>query len=257
MNTYNKLFLSLVAIGMVLIFRPLATTAASVVYNTTSYWPPVDATLAGFGPGQSSTVGETFVAPTGASVSLNDFSLYAESYYPYNGGIASLYLKAFVYEWSGSMTGQGGGAVGNPIYLGSSFLFSPPARPNGWVPLTVNFGGSGLTLNPGDHYVIGFTLSDPTDYAASLGDIEFQEVPNRNPNYAQLPVGIDGYGGAMWDNNSNNISAINTTIWDTWGDTGDYAFKADLTVAPEPTSAILLVFSGSVWMLRHFRAKNI
>ena len=226
----------LLVTGTMLAVKPLTANATGVVYDTIPYWSPVDAVIGGWGPGQSSTLGETFVAPAGAGVSLNDFSLVAESY----GGIASLSIKPFVYKWSGSMTGHGGGAVGNPLYLGTSFLFSPPERPNGWVPLTFNFGANGLVLNPGDHYVVGFTISDPADYAASHGYVEFQEVPNRNPFYAQLPAGIDGYGGAVYDNNGNNFSALNTTVWDTGGDTGDYAFEADFTVVPEPGSRFVI-----------------
>jgi hypothetical protein len=227
-----------------------------VVFDTAPYWAVGQDIVGGLGPGQSSTFGETFVAPLGANVTLNDFSFYAESYYPYNGGVASIYLQAFVYEWSGNLTGQGGGAIGNPIYLGSSFLFSPPPRPNGWVPLTASFAGNGLTLIGGEHYVIGFTLSSPANYAASQGDIEFQEVPNRNPYEPELPAGVDGNGGAVWDNNGNNLAALNTTTWDTWGDTGDLAFTAHLTVVPEPAPAMMIASFGAVfWVWRRVIAK--
>jgi hypothetical protein len=102
-------------------------------------------------------------------------------------------------------------------------------------------------LNPGGHYVVGFTLSDPADYAASSGDIEFQEVANRNPNYPQLPPGVDGNGGAVWLNNSNNFALLNTAVWDTWGDTGDLAFSAHLTVVPEPSIATLAMVGIIAW----------
>jgi hypothetical protein len=211
------------------------------------------------GPGQSSTIAETFVAPTGPSVTLNDFSFYAESYYPYNGGIANLHLRAFVYSWSGSLTGQGGGAVGSAVYLGPSFPFSPPPRPGGWVPLTAQIGGAGLTLSSGQHYVMGFTLSDPADYAASQGDIEFQTVPARNPNYnpPPIPPGVDfGSGGAVWLNNGDNFAALNTTVWDTWGDLGVMAFTAHFTAVPEPSTA-MLAFAGialwAIWRVRSTR----
>src|SRR5258706_9678600 len=116
--------------------------AESVVFDTTPYWAPSQNILSGVGPGQSSTFAETFVAPSGASVSLNDFSFYAESYYPYGGG-AHLQLRAFVFAWSGSMTGHGGGAGGSPLYLSPSFSFSSPAGPSGWGPLTADPGPGG------------------------------------------------------------------------------------------------------------------
>ena len=231
--------------------------ATTVTYDTAPYWPIVSGILGGMGPGQSSTVAETFVAPAGTAVTLNNFSFYAESYYPYNGGIASLYLRPFVFVWSGSLTGNGGGAVGNALYLGSSFLYQPPPRPGGWVPLTATMPGNGLTLSAGQHYVMGFTLSYPADYAASQGDIEFQSVPARNPNYnpPPIPPGVDfGSGGAVWLNNGNNFAALNTTVWDTWGDIGVLAFTAHFTVVPEPCTLALAGF-GVLFSLRRYQQR--
>ncbi|HZL78948.1 MAG TPA: hypothetical protein VFC17_08845 [Candidatus Limnocylindrales bacterium] len=220
---------------------PRTAIAVYVTYDTTRYWDG-GSSIGGWGPGQSSTLGETFVAPAGDSVVLNDFSFFAESYNPYNVGIARLYLQAFVFEWSGNMTGQGGGASGNALYLGPTFLFSPPPFPGGWVPLRANPGGNGLTLSAGHHYVMGFTLSAPANYAASFGDIEFEET-------IPLTSAVDAGGGAVWLNNGNNFAALNTTTWDTWGDTGDLAFTAHLTVVPEPTAlsmtAILVAFAAA------------
>jgi hypothetical protein len=205
------------------------------------------------GPGQTATFGETFVPPSG-NVTLNDFTFYADSYYP-SGGFANLHLRAFVYAWSGSMFGSGGRAVGNPLYLSSSFTFSPPPRGSGWGSLTATIGGSGLTLDPAQHYVMGFTLSNPSDYAASQGDIEFQFVPARNPNYnpSPIPAGVDfGGGGAVWMNNSNNFAILNTAVWDTWGDIGVMAFTAHFTLVPEP-SPLMLMLLASVVMLGRIR----
>ena len=241
-----------------LTFVNFVSAKAFVVYDTTPYWPIVTATVGGLGPGQSSTIAETFVAPTGPAVTLNNFSFNTESYYPLYGGAASLHLRAFVFAWSGSLTGHGGGAVGNALYLSPSFVFSPPPRPGGWVPLTASIGGNGLTLNPGQNYVMGFTLSDPVDYAASQGDIEFQSVPARNPNYnpPPIPASVDfGSGGAVWLNNGNNFTALNTTIWDTWGDIGVMAFTAHFTVVPEPTIVILSVL-GAVFILFQVRQSD-
>lgn len=230
--------------------------AQPVVWDTAPYWGAVRGILGGFGPEQASTVGETFIAPAGAAVSLSDFTLFAESYYPYNGGIATLYLRAFVFEWAGPMIGHGGRGIGAPLFLSPSFTFSPPPRPNGWVPLTQSFGPNGLSLTPGGHYVMGFTLSMPSDYAASFGDIEVQNVPARNPYEPPLPPGIDGNGGVVWFNNTNNFALLNTTTWDTWGDVGDLSFTAHLTVVPEPTVCGLLTGGSFYLAVRRWRAKR-
>ena len=103
--------------------------------------------------------------------------------------------------------------------------------------MTATFGGSGLMLNPGGHYVMGFTLSNPADYAASSGDIEFQVVS---------PPGLQG--GAVWLNNENNFAALNTMVWDTWGDIGDLAFTAHFTVIPEPSAALLMVLGFACYI---------
>ncbi|SPE60186.1 exported hypothetical protein [Verrucomicrobia bacterium] len=236
--------------------NPGTAVSQTVTWDTSPYWSRVQGILGGFGPDQASTVGETFIAPAGTEVTLNDFTLFAESYYPLDGGIATLHLRAFVYEWSGPMTGHGGQAVGNLLFLSSSFTFSPPARPNGWAPLTESFGPGGLSLAPGGHYVMGFTLSTPSDYAASFGDIEVQNVPARNPYEPALPPGIDGNGGVVWFNNSNNFALLNTAMWDTWGDVGDLSFTAHLTVIPEPSSAALMT-GGLVYVAaRRWRARR-
>jgi hypothetical protein len=238
--------------ALVVSLWPIAATADAVEYNTAQYWTPTAGILAGMGPDQSSTTGETFIAPQGGSVTLDDFSFYAQSYYGgtgYSGGVAHLDVQAFVFAWSGSMTGKGGGAIGNAFYLGPSFQFDPPDGGfNGpWTALTATIGGSGLTLNPGQDYVLGFTVSNPSDYAASSGDIEFQEVPARNPYEPPLPPGAGGGGGAVWDNNGNNFGALNTATWDTWGDTGDLAFTADFTTAVPDVSSTMLMLLGSAF----------
>jgi hypothetical protein len=248
-------FLLSVSIALLVWGRPQPAAAATVVYDTTPYWTNAHAIIGGLGPGQSSTQAETFIAPSGASVSLNDFSFVAQSYYPY-GGLAHLQLRAFVFAWSGSLTGKGGGAVGSPLYLSPSVAFSPPAGPSGWVPLTASLGQAGLTLTPGGQYVMGFTLSMPADYAASQGDIEFQLVPNRNPSYPSLPAGVDGYGGAVWLNNGNDFALLNTAPWSTWGDTGDLAFTAHFAVVPEPTPMVLVTLGGACWAGRRYRARR-
>jgi hypothetical protein len=228
--------------------EPCAHGQAPIAFDTASAWTAEGGILGSFGPGTSSTSGETIIAPDAAGVTLNSFTFYAQSL-P-RGTIANLDIEAFVYAWSGNVTGTGGGAVGAPLYLSSAFTFSPPS-PTGsawdgpWTPLSVSLG-AGVSLNPGQSYVIGITISDPTCYAASSGAIEFQEVPTY-----QIPAGTQTGGGeAVWDNNSNNFAALNNGDWSTWGNTGVMAFTADFTVVPEPAIAPIALIGAMVWGIR-------
>lgn len=235
--------------AIIAMLLPLSAIATSVQFNTEPYWGTYQGILGGLGPGQSSTIGETFVAPTGGSVILQDFSFVAQSYYP-SGSSANLELQAFIYSWSGGLRGQGGGAVGGALYLGPTFEYSPPPRAQGWAPLTANLG-SGVPLTPGGHYVIGFTLSNPANYSASQGDIEFQEVSTRG-SYPTLPASVDGGGGAVWDNNGSNFGALNTTTWDTWGDTGDMSFTADFSVPDSGGTTLYILAAGALMAFAKF-----
>ena len=255
-------WVSLFTLAVVAMSSPRTCVATTVVYDTTPYWATFPGVIGGWGPGQSSTIGETFVAPVGASTTLNDFSFFAESYYPYLDGVASLHLRAFVYAWSPIISGPGARATGSPLYLSPSFVFTPPPRPEGWVPLTANFGGDGLTLNPGQRYVMGFTLSDPADYAASQGDIEFEMMVVHGIYYPTppIPVGVNiGSGSLAWLNNSNNFAALNTTDWtvaDSWEQADALSFTAHFTVVPEPSAVALALLGAAFGMKRCVGAKR-
>src|ERR1700677_4625288 len=85
----NSQFVCSMSAALVVSLWPIAATADAVEYNTAQYWTPTAGILAGLGPGQSSTTGETFVAPQGGHVTLDDFSFFAQSYYGgtgYGGG---------------------------------------------------------------------------------------------------------------------------------------------------------------------------
>lgn len=206
-------------------------SAATVTFDTTPYWPLVYGIVGGFGSDGVSTVGETFVAPAGGSVALNNFTFYGQSYWPLNGGVANLHLQAFVFQWSGN------GATGNPIYLSSTFIYSPP--PSGWTPLTANLGATGVSLIPNGVYVMGFTLSNPANWAASSGDVEFQNIPG-----VTIPASASG-GGAEWNQNSgNNFSALTNS---SWGGGAPLSFTANLTVVPECSGISLITLGSLLW----------
>jgi hypothetical protein len=238
---------SLCFTGLVLAGSTITSTctAAAVTYDTAPYWASIGGSLGGMGTAATSTFGQTFIAPSGPTVTLNDFSFRAETSFPFEG-TANLQMRAFVFSWSGSLIGHGGGAVGNPLYMSAPFQFSPPNRPDGWVPLSATIGGNGLVLTPGQRYVMGFTISNPADYAASQGSIEFQCLAVRHPPFP-VPAHVNfGSGGAVWLNNSNNFIALNTTVWDTWGDIGAMAFTAHFTVVPEPSSVAVALLGVSI-----------
>lgn len=90
----------------------------------------------------------------------------------------------------------------------------------------------GVVLQPGQKYVMGFTMSDPDDYAASGGQLAFQLAPM---NHFLLPLGFDfGGGSAVWMDNTNNFAALNSRPWDTSGYIGAMAFTAHFDVVPTP-----------------------
>jgi hypothetical protein len=246
--------LSLCAAGVLLAVLSFynVVRAETVTFDTTPYWPEVDGVVGGLGPvGPTTTMGESFVAPAGGSVALNDFTFYGQSYEGPNGGIATLYLQAFVFQLSGNVT------TGNPLYLGSAFIYSPVPRADGWTPLTANLGPSGVDLIPNDVYMMGFTLSNPINYAASSGEVEFQNIPE-----ITMPVSASGGGGGWNLNNGNDFSELTNS---TWGGGAPLSFTAHLTLIPEgsefcflaPGSLLLFVVVASgVRRLDRFRPRK-
>jgi hypothetical protein len=193
--------------------------AATLTYDNTPYY--FGSTLGGMSAEITSTVGQTIIAPNGENVRLKDFAFYVDTY-----GATDLVVRPFVFAWSGQVKGAGGGAVGDPLYLGAP-LRVPPAT--GWRPLKAAIGIEGLLLNSGEPYVIGFTMSYPAESAASWGNggLVFEILTG-----VVLPAGLDLGGGAVWMNNSNNFAALNTVVWDTWGYVGPLTFNVRFTTGP-------------------------
>jgi hypothetical protein len=196
------------------------------------------------------------LAPTGGDVKLNDFTFFAASNPA--GPVANLHLRAFVYHWSNLPNG-GAGAVGNPVYLSQSFLFVSPSSSQEWAPLTFDFGADGLALNPGDRYVMGFTLSDPADYAASVGNVglKIDVVHSRYYDPPPIPPGVDfGSGSLVTLTSSNNFAALNTIPWGVWDSTEQtdaMTFTAHFTVVPEPSTPLLATVVAGFLMSRRIR----
>jgi hypothetical protein len=132
------------------------------------------------------------------------------------------------------LAGYGGHAVGNPLYT------SPVTYDgNQWQTLTIKTGG--VLLSPGKSYVIGLTISDPLDYAASVGYAAFGLT---HTDYTEK-----NGGGFVFSNNGNQGLASLNGPWHPYQNFGDLAFTATFSnpdgsasvplpaeVAPNPLS---------------------
>jgi hypothetical protein len=144
------------------------------------------------------------------------------------------------------MTGNGGMATG-PALASIPISFTDNGT---FQAVTVNTGGTPLTT--GQQYVMLLTVSNPADYAASTGTVDFGFLPyfTHDPN--------NGGGGFVFHNNGNNPGLLNTTTWDTFSDIGDLAFRAVFAdaVVPEPTTLAafgLMAGCGGLYLRRRMK----
>lgn len=162
----------------------------ATTFDTTPSWN--GSTIGAFGKGYTTTYGQTFIAP--ADSRLDDFTFYLR------GNVSvHLSMKAYVFSWTGSLLGGGGGqATGNPLYVspGSVVLDGN----NTYQPITVNTGGT--LLAPGQQYVALLTLSNPSDFDVSIGATVWNNRSSHVPN--------NGGGGFVYFNNASDIGALNT-----------------------------------------------
>jgi hypothetical protein len=208
--------------------------ACAATLDTTPYYN--NAVLNGLGTG-TSTVGETFVAPTDHV--LQDFTFYL--------GITTghLSIQADVFQWSGPLpNGAAGHAVGTPLYQSASVPFTGTSH---LQPFTVTTGGTPLAA--GVDYVMLLTISNPSDYAASSGSVELGLLQFAEPG--------DGGGSVVWDRNQNNFSALTTTNWVSSFNQGPLEFTAHFTV-PEPPSVVLaaITFLSVGWLAVRHRGRR-
>lgn len=200
-----------------------APAQAITIYNTTPSWNGLSS-ISPFGKPDTATYGQTFLAP------LVDTSLDSFTFYVSPRTETSLSVKAYVYAWSGSMFGAGGGgATGSALFGSSSFLLTA----SGFTPVTVNTGGVGLI--GGAQYVAFLTISNGSDYDDSIGVSDWGRIGSG------LHVANSGGGGFVFYNNADDFGLLNTTAWNHFADFGDLAWQAEFSApVPEPGSMLLL-----------------
>jgi hypothetical protein len=200
--------------------------AGTITYDTTYAWDG-SSTIQPFGVPNTTTYGQTFLAPTGSNVRMQDFTFFLLG----DPGV-HLDIEAQIYAWSGSMTGGAPpqGAIGPALFDLPSLNFNGTGV---FQAVTINTGG--LLLTPGAQYVALFTVSNNPNFGNSngtvhWGDLLFQHVPG------------NGGGGFNFYNNGNCYSCINTSPWDDFADFGDSAWTAHFTTGsvPEPATLFLL-----------------
>jgi len=208
----------------------------ATTFDTTPSWN--GSTIGAFGKGYTTTYGQTFIAP--ADSRLDDFTFYLR------GNVSvHLSMKAYVFSWTGSLLGGGGGqATGNPLYVspGSVVLDGN----NTYQPITVNTGGT--LLAPGQQYVALLTLSNPSDFDVSIGATVWNNRSSHVPN--------NGGGGFVYFNNASDIGALNTKVWDHSVDYGDLVWTAHFGVVPEPSSFALAAMAVTGVALAAWRQRG-
>lgn len=205
---------------------------AQTTYDTTYAWG--GSYVAPWGAPDTATFGQTFIAPATDTL-LMDFTFHL---FGVTGN--TLQYKAMVFEWAGSLLGGGGGgAIGAALFSTPSQVFTGDGTGQA---VTINTGG--VNLVGGNSYVALFTVSDPVDYANSIGNVSsWGIVPSH--------VAGNGGGGFVFYDNGNNIAALNTTAWSHYGDFGDLAWTANFrpgpnNAVPEPGTLALLGAFGVV-----------
>lgn len=211
--------------------------SADTIYSTIPDW--TDGTISPFGNPDTSTYGQTFVAPL-------DNVLQEFSFFLIGSAGVHLEFQAQVYAWSGPLQGFGGQATGPALFTSPTIAYDGDDT---YQQITAVTGGTPLTA--GNSYVALFTVSDPANFANSNGTISWAAINNAHG-------ANNGGGGFVFYNHGNNSGALNTSTWDTFGDFGDAEWIARFTSAsavPEPSSLTLLGL-GLLGMARFMRRKS-
>lgn len=192
-----------------------ARASAQSIGNAPSY-SDNDA-LSGFGPNGVPSQGETFTAPTGATV-LNSFTFYLANDVNFGGG-DELFFQPYLMAWD----------VDHPT--GSNLLSSSPVtQGNGTSVFSPFTFTAGVSVNPGDVFV------------AFLSTVGVQQSGN---GYNEFAGTADTYDGGQFvygfSNDPNDLTDPSN-----WGDGAgaQLGFAAEFTGAqstvPEPSEFLLL-----------------
>jgi len=192
---------------VVLYSAAVTTTRASTFTIATT---PPNVNISTFGYPNTATYGQTITAVAGTT-QLNSFSFYIQT----SGTIT---YRAYVMAWDGTK------ATGPILFQSLDQVTSG----TGLNQYTYNTGG--ISLTPGSQYVLFASVSNNYFVGNSAG---VMGARNNNP-----------YSGGrfVYSNNGNNFGQLLSNNWDTFGDSYDLAFTAQLSSpneVPEPTTMAL------------------
>lgn len=205
---------SLLALGAVCLS---GTAHAQAPIDTTGPWDGIEY-ITSWGIPDTSTYGQTFVVPTGAS-NLYSFSFWLT-------GLASpastIPYRAYVAEWDTTNERL----LGAPIWS-SSQLDTAGIDDTGLF--RVDYSTGGIPVTPGNLYVAFISTSG-------------LQIGQPNQDYGMGWMNAGGYtdGSFVYFNTADDFGALSTSQWDSGhsggNGTGDAAFVA--TFAPSSTAAL-------------------
>jgi len=222
-HKFNKIILFCAALASAIATGKVqAHQAQAVNFDNTGSWDG-STSLSDWGTsGSTATYGETFVAPSAGSVTLNDFTFYLNEI---DESSTTITYEAAIYAWSGT-----GVATGSALF---SANLSLTGNVDAFDAVTVNTGG--LTLTPGDNYVALFTTSDPTSLAQNG-----TTSAGFGWGWVDSSVANDGGGTFVYYNNQTSSQLTDGSTWDNSSGFGPLAWKADFTTVPEPATLALI-----------------
>jgi hypothetical protein len=204
--------------------------AQAVNFDNTGSWDG-STSIDSWGTGGTATYGETFVAPSVGSVTLNDFTFYLHEL---DAASSTITYEAAIYAWSGDVaTGGTGVATGSALF---SVNLSLTGDVDTFDAVTVNTGG--VTLTPGANYVALFTTSDPYSLAQNGTTSATFDWGMVNSSVAN-----DGGGTLVWYNNQTSSQLTDGETWDGSPNGvggGALVWKADFNAVPEPSTLALI-----------------
>lgn len=205
----------------------------NTVYNTGYTFSAIQPAGAG-----TPTFGESFLAPSLNSVSLDSFTFYMQGW---GGSGNTMACQADIFSWTGL-------AATGPALFSESLSVTD----NGAIQaVTVNTGG--VTLTPGGDYIALFTTLDPASVAAngnSTAGFQWEMVNDGEES-------TDNGGTSAWLN-ANDYSALNDS-GSSWGSGTPFIWQATFNTpvaTPEPSTIALAGLGITALLLRRNKSKK-